>query len=154
MQNNQKDSSSFLSMTGNLLLIHLLFILLTPLILHLGYFSVVLTLCYVLVLFIIGFLRSHALNITPLKVLAAGYCSQLPGIIPSIFVIIKKLLPFPAVVFEFLGQIWQTPFYPVYPLLPRTSVADIPLYFMINLIISLIIPLIPAAGAYISKINK
>ncbi|MFY9139737.1 MAG: hypothetical protein WAO30_03090 [Thermacetogeniaceae bacterium] len=149
-----KHLSTLLSMTWNLILIHLLFILLTPLILHLGYFSAVLTLCYVLVLFIIGLQRSHALNISPLKVLAAGYFSQLPGIIPSIFVIFKDLFPFPVVVFEFLVQIWQTPFYPVYPFLPRTSVADIPLYFMVNLIISLIIPLLPAAGAYASKSKK
>lgn len=154
MQNKQKDLSTLLSMTGNLLLIHLLFIILTPFILHIRYFSAVLTLCYLLVLFIIGFRRSHALNIAPLKVLAAGYFSQLPGIIPSIFVMLKKLLPFPTVVFEFLVQIWQTPFYPVYPLLPRTSIADFPLYFVINLIVSLIIPLIPAAGAYAAKIKK
>ena len=141
-------------MAGNLFLIHLLFILLTPLILYLAYFSAVLPLCYVLLLFIIGIRRSHTINISPLKVLAAGYLSQLPGIIPSIFVIIKVLLPFPAVVFEFLVQVWQTPFYPIYPFLPRSSVADIPLYFMVNLVISLLIPLIPAAGAYLSRINK
>jgi hypothetical protein len=141
-------------MTGNLFLVHLFFILLTPLVLNLGYFSAVLTLCYVLVLFIIGLKRSLALNISALKVLAAGYLSQLPGIIPSIFVIIKDLLPFPTIVFEFLVQVWQTPFYPVYPLLPRSSVADFPLYFMVNLFISMIIPLLPAAGAYVSKIKK
>lgn len=154
MQEKQKDSSTLLSLTGKLLLIHLLFILITPLILHIRYFSAVLTLCYLLVLFIIGFRHTQDLNISPLKVLAAGYFSQLPGIIPSIFVLIKKLLPFPTVVFEFLVQIWQTPFYPVYPLLPRTSIADIPLYFMLNLIVSMIIPLLPAAGAYAAKSKK
>jgi hypothetical protein len=146
----QKHTSDFLTITGNLFLLHLLFILLTPLALHLGYFSPILTLCYVLVLFLMGLKRARALNVSPLKLLAAGYISQLPGIIPSFFIFIKDLLSFSTEVFEFLVQIWQTPFYPFYPLLPRISVDNIPLYFMVTLSISFIIPLISALGAYLS----
>lgn len=143
----RRGSSAFLSIAGNLFLIHLLFILLTIMMLHLGRFSLITPFCYALVLFLVGLQLTRTLDIPPLTTLTAGYLSQLPGIIAAIFIFTRDLWPFGLEVFEFVAQIWQTPLYPLYPILPRTSYHDIPLYFLVTIIASFVLPLITAVGS-------
>ena len=143
-----------LTMVNSLFLLHILFILLTLPMLYLGRFSSFLPFCYALVLFLTGLHRNRALDIPPLTILAAGYLSQLPGIIPGIIILTKGLWPFGLEVFEFVAQIWQTPLYPLYPFLPRTSYHDLPLYFLVTITASFIIPLIPALGAWLFQLVK
>ncbi|HHY30560.1 MAG TPA: hypothetical protein GX520_07735 [Syntrophaceticus sp.] len=142
------------TMVRNLFLLHLLLIILTLPVLYLGRFSSCLPFLYVLVLFLMGLLRNRTMGIPPLTVLAAGYLSQLPGIIPGFFILTEDLWPFGLEVFEFIAQIWQTPLYPLYPLLPHAIYHDIPLYFLVTVTASFIIPLIPAAGAWLSYLVK
>lgn len=150
----RQGTQAFILIAGNLFLIHLLFILLTIMMLHLGRFSLVTPFCYTLVLFLVGLQRTRTLDSPPLTILAAGYLSQLPGIIPGFLILTEDLWPFDLEVFEFIAQIWQTPLYPLYPILPRTSYLDIPLYFLVTITASFILPLIPTAGAGLSYLVK
>lgn len=150
----QQYTKSFLALSKYLFLLHLIFIFITLLLLTLGRFSLVGPFIYFFILILVGVRKAHRVKVSPLTVLAAGYLSQLPGIIPALIIFTEKLLPFNNDAFEFVVQIWQTPIYPLYPLLPRTSYWDIPLYFLISLTVSFILPLLPAIGACLSKFKR
>jgi hypothetical protein len=150
----RRGSSGFFGIAGNLFLIHLLFIIITLITLQLRRFSVITPFCYLLVLFLAGWRCHNRLSISPLTTLAAGYLSQLPGIIAALLIITGELWPSDLAVFEFIAQIWQTPLYPLYPLLPRAAYGDVPLYFLITINASFVLPLIPAAGSSLSRLAK
>ncbi|AFV11544.1 putative membrane protein [Thermacetogenium phaeum DSM 12270] len=131
--------------------LHICFILITPLLLTFNRFSIGGPLAYAAILFWVGFRRTEKF-LKPLRTtLLAGYFSQLPGIIITLIIMAGNRLPFANDAFDFLIQIWQTPLSPIYPLLPRTSLLGIPLYFCLTLTASFLLPLIPAGGAYLSQ---
>lgn len=143
---------TFLSMAKKLFLIHLLFIIIAIIMLHFGRFSIISSLIYVPVLFLAGLQGTRILKTEPLTTLTAGYLSQLIGILPSFFILTKGLWDFSIEPFEFIVQVWQTPLYPLYPILPRTSYFDMPLYFFVTITASFVLPLIPALGAGLSRL--
>ena len=121
--------------------------------LNFGRLAIIASLFYFLALLLAGLQGNRTLQTTPLTTLAAGYLSQLIGILSSFFVLTKKLLYFGVATFEFIAQIWQTPLYPLYPLLPPTSFLDYPLFFFITITASFVLPLIPALGAGLSQLS-
>ncbi len=137
-----------------LFFLHLIFILLTLPVLYLGRFSIFLPIFYVFVLFSQGIAQNYKIGFSPFKMLAVGTLSQLPGIISGFFILTASIWTFNLEPFEFTAQIWQTPFYPFYPLLPHIIYHDIPLYFHVTAIISFVLPLIPAIGAGTSCLIK
>ncbi|MDD4359165.1 MAG: hypothetical protein PHX16_00330 [Syntrophaceticus sp.] len=139
-------------MAKTLFLLHLLFIIITIMMLYFGRLSIIVPLIFVLALFLAGLHGCRTLDVGPLITLTAGYLSQLIGILSSFFVLTEGVWDFSIEPFEFIAQIWQTPLYPLYPILPRTSCFDFPLYFVVTITASFVLPLIPALGASLSRL--
>lgn len=146
-----KQADTPLKLAIELLLLHILFILLTPLLLTLGYLSIIVPLLYFAILFLVGLRKTKNFPKAPRTTLLAGYLSQFPGIIISFIIMTGKAWPFGLDVFEFLIQIWQTPISPIYPLLPHIRFNGIPLYFCLTLTSSFLLPIFPVSGAYLSQ---
>ncbi|HBI26415.1 MAG TPA: hypothetical protein DDY25_01635, partial [Peptococcaceae bacterium] len=115
----QQRKHAFFSMAKTLFLLHLLFIIITIMMLYFGRLSIIVPLIFVLALFLAGLHGCRTLDVGPLITLTAGYLSQLIGILSSFFVLTEGVWDFSIEPFEFIAQIWQTPLYPLYPILPR-----------------------------------
>lgn len=139
-----------------LFLVHFTFIFLAPLFLENFLLSLALPLIYPAVLFLLGFGFFLELKKPVPTVLLAGYLSQLPGIICAVIILLGKagkfLIP---EALDFFIQIWQAPFAPLFPFLPRIQLWEIPLYYLMTLALSFFLPLFPAGGALLkAKLSK
>jgi hypothetical protein len=148
----RQSKHALFSMAKKLFLLHLVFIIITVIMLNFGPLAIISSLIYILALFLAGLQGTRIHKTEALTTLAAGYLSQIIGILSSFFVLTKSLWNFSIEPFEFIAQIWQTPPYPLYPLLPPTSYFDMPLYFFITITASFVLPLIPALGAGLSRL--
>ncbi len=88
-------------------------------------------------------------------ILLAGYLSQLPGIACALIIFSGKLssLVIPEA-FDFIIQLWHAPFAPLFPYLPRVQLWRIPLYYLLTLILSFVIPFLPTGAALFKNLSS
>jgi len=145
-----EQKSSFRELFIILSLIHFCFILLTPLLLQNLYLARLGPLAYLLVLFYTGSAGVRKMKKPVLYTFLGGCLSQIPGIFSSLIVIVgilsKHEIPN---AFDFAAQVWQTPFAPLLPLLPRVQLGEVPFYYWVTLLLSFLLPIFPAAGALV-----
>lgn len=146
-----EQKASFRELFIILSLIHFCFILLTPMLLQNLYLARLGPLAYLSVLVCTGFISAKKMRQPALYAFLAGCLSQTPGIISSLVVIVEILSKYEMPdAFDFAAQVWQTPFAPLFPLLPRIRLIDVPFYYWVTLLLSFVLPLFPASGAFIN----
>jgi heme A synthase len=129
-----------------------LFIALTPLALSIPRLAIIWPLLFIAVQVLLGW-RAGAISKKPsLLVLLAGAAAQLPGIISSLVVLIgySRGITTPDA-FDFITQVWYAAFAPLFALLPRVYYDNVPLYFLINLLLPFIIAPLPVCGILLRR---
>lgn len=139
--------SSWRRVSFRLLLLHLAAIAITLVSLAYQGLAALIPFIYPVILLITGLAAGLRKSFTPGQSLLAGILGQAPGLICSALIIpgLLRKLATPDV-FDFLLQLWQTPFTPLYPMLPQWQILGTPLYYWISAWLPFVIPLIPAAG--------
>lgn len=142
---------SFRKLIINLFLLHFCFILLTPLLLAELYLARLGLIIYLSLLIYTGFSGTKKMIKPALYAFKAGCISQLPGILPSLVVIVGILTKHTTPdALDFAAQVWQAPFASLFPFLPRTWLCETPLYYWVTILLSFLLPLFPSAGAFIN----
>jgi hypothetical protein len=141
---------------GNLIeilfLLHITICALTPLVLRLvTNISWVWPAIYLTVLVTVGGQLANKIARPHRAALLAGIYSQLPGIACVSWIFSGNVLHIATPeVLDFIAQVWQAPFNSVFPLLPRSSWAGIPAYYLVTLLLPFLLPLFPLVGTFLS----
>jgi hypothetical protein len=84
--------------------------------------------------------------------LLAGAASQLPGIISAFIILDGYYKGFTTPdAFDFITQVWYSPFAPLFALFPRAHYDGVPLYFLVNLLLPFIIAPLPLCGYLLQR---
>ena len=82
-----------------------------------------------------------------LPALLAGAAAKLPGIFSAVVILDGFFKGFTTPdAFDFITQVWYSPFAPLFALLPRLQYDGAPLYFLVNLLLPFIIAPLPLCG--------
>ncbi len=138
----------FIQLIISLYITQVLFIALTPLALSSPRLAMFWPLMFIAAQVLLG---RHAAGCSSkrqtLPALLAGAAAQLPGIISAVVILDGYFKGFTTPdAFDFITQVWYSPFAPLFALLPRAQYDGAPLYFLVNLLLPFIIAPVPLCG--------
>ncbi len=149
-----KQSGSIYRLIIKLYILQIIFIALTPLLLESPRLAPIWPLLFLISMAALGFWGSAGMRRPLLSSFLAGLSSQLPGIACAL-VILTGLgfnITTPEA-FDFIAQVWYSHFAPLFAMLPRTQYDGVPLYWWATLMLSFILPFLPAAGALLQIVR-